>query len=178
MSVCMLESGNLPFSLCESGNLPTHLHSFELSFSPLWGSPFLPALLVKKHIHEASVYIHVVDSCTLVPGRGITVCGFCSNPAPVQFCFSCFGSWSFIHHLPSSRLCVVLFVPRFIVGLLWQFTIAFLLIAFGSTMPLVGTLVVAYVGVDRQFETGMFLLRSQALLETMLAQMDDLPPSR
>ena len=57
------------------------------------------------------------------------------------------GSWSLIHHLPSSRLCVVLFVPWFIVGLLCQFAIAVLLIAFVSTMPPVGTLVVVYVSV-------------------------------
>ena len=30
----------------------------------------------------------------------------------------------------------------------------------------------------RQFNTGMFLLRSQALLEHVLAQMDEVPPSR
>ena len=30
----------------------------------------------------------------------------------------------------------------------------------------------------RQFKTGMFLLRSQALLENVLAQMEKVPPSR
>ena len=102
------------------------------------------------------------------------------------------GSWSLIHHLPSSRLGVVLFVPWFVGGissLLCHFAIAVLLIAFVSTMPLVGTLAAVYVGVGGLttihpnaladlFNTGMFLLRSQALLETMLAQTDEVPPSR
>ena len=53
MLVCMFESGNLPFSLCGSGNLPTHLHSLcgsgNLPFS-LCGSGNLPT-----HLHSASV---------------------------------------------------------------------------------------------------------------------------
>ena len=72
------------------------------------------------------------------------------------------GSWSLIHHLPSSRLCVVLSVPWFIVGLLCQFAIAVLLIAFVSTMPLVGTLAVVYVGVG-----GLTIIHPIALTDSL-----------
>ena len=72
---------------------------------------------------------------------------------------------------------------------LCHFAFAVPLIAIVSTIPLVGTLAVVYVDV-RGMSTihpnvlvdssrlGCFLLRSQALLENVLAQMDEVPPSR